>query len=181
MTDENVLTMVRNTVLGITVGGPAGSAVYEPTLTRAKTKWASTTHTYTHTHTRISVLDVLNIFQVCFSHFPQFNSFKQSLSSQHVRNSYILSITSYSHFLLFTFIFIFQSSYICSFLKLVLFADILTKIGLTLPKLQLGLIFPIFASLIFYFIYLFIFLCYCFSTSALGKWAVSNPFFLTGS
>ncbi|XP_063858984.1 GON-4-like protein isoform X2 [Scylla paramamosain] len=38
MTDENVLAMVRNTVLGIPVGGSAGSAVYEPTLTRAKTK-----------------------------------------------------------------------------------------------------------------------------------------------
>ncbi|MPC08259.1 hypothetical protein E2C01_000838 [Portunus trituberculatus] len=38
MTDENVLAMVRNTVLGIPVGGSAGSAVYEPTLTRAKTR-----------------------------------------------------------------------------------------------------------------------------------------------
>ncbi|KAG0725459.1 GON-4-like protein [Chionoecetes opilio] len=38
MTDENVLTMVRNTVLGLPGDGPTSSAVYEPTLTRAKTK-----------------------------------------------------------------------------------------------------------------------------------------------
>lgn len=36
MTDENVLAMVRNTVLGLQEAD--ASAVYEPTLTRAKTK-----------------------------------------------------------------------------------------------------------------------------------------------
>ncbi|XP_053639464.1 GON-4-like protein isoform X2 [Cherax quadricarinatus] len=38
MTDENVLAMVRNTILGIHGEGSETSAVYEPTLTRAKTK-----------------------------------------------------------------------------------------------------------------------------------------------
>ncbi|XP_066943848.1 GON-4-like protein [Macrobrachium rosenbergii] len=38
MTDENVLAMVRNTVLGINTTATVSSAVYEPTLTRAKTK-----------------------------------------------------------------------------------------------------------------------------------------------
>ncbi|XP_045593427.2 GON-4-like protein isoform X1 [Procambarus clarkii] len=38
MTDENVLAMVRNTILGIHGKGAETSAVYEQTLTRAKTK-----------------------------------------------------------------------------------------------------------------------------------------------
>ncbi|XP_068205672.1 GON-4-like protein isoform X2 [Palaemon carinicauda] len=38
MTDENVVEMVRNTVLGMNTPGTVSSAVYEPTLTRAKTK-----------------------------------------------------------------------------------------------------------------------------------------------